>query len=63
VISLLKIDLSQLIGGRHFIVLCTLSKNRYRITLSALIDSRANSFAFIDTAYVNDIATFLNLIP
>jgi hypothetical protein len=50
-------------GGRHFIVLCTLLKNRYGITLSALIDSRANGFAFMDTACVNDISTFLNLKP
>jgi predicted aspartyl protease len=50
-------------GGRHFTVLCTLSKNRYRITLSALIDSGANGFVFIDTAYANNISTFLNLKP
>jgi hypothetical protein len=50
-------------GGRHFIVPCTLLKNRYRITLSALIDSRANGFVFMDTAYVNNISIFLNLKP
>jgi hypothetical protein len=50
-------------GGRHFIVPYTLSKNRYGITLSALINSRANGFAFIDTTYTNDISTFLNLKP
>jgi hypothetical protein len=49
--------------GRHFTVLYTLLKNKYRITLSALIDSRVNSFIFIDTAYINDISTFLNLKP
>jgi hypothetical protein len=50
-------------GGRHFIVPCTLSKNRYGITLSALVDSRANGFAFMDTAYTNNISIFLNLKP
>jgi hypothetical protein len=50
-------------GGRHFIVLYTLLKNKYRITLSALINSRANSFIFIDIAYTNNISTFLNLKP
>jgi hypothetical protein len=62
-ISLIKINLSRLMGDRHFIVLYTLLKNRYRITLSALINSRANGFIFIDTACVNNISTFLNLKP
>ena len=59
----MKIDLSRLIKGRHFTVLYTLSKNRYRITFSAFINSRANDFIFINTAYVNNILTFLNLKP
>jgi hypothetical protein len=50
-------------GGRHFIVPCTLLKNGYGITLSALVDSGANGFAFMDTTYANDISTFLNLKP
>jgi hypothetical protein len=50
-------------GGRHFIVLYTLLKNRYRITLSAFINSRANGFIFMDTAYTNNISMFLNLKP
>jgi hypothetical protein len=50
-------------GGRHFIVLYTLLKNRYGITLFALVDSRANGFIFIDTVYINNISTFLNLKP
>jgi hypothetical protein len=50
-------------GGRHFTVPCTLSKNGYGITLSALVDSGANGFVFIDTAYANNISTFLNLKP
>jgi hypothetical protein len=62
-ISLLKINLSRLIRGRHFTVLYILLKNRYGITLSALVDSRANGFIFIDTAYANNITIFLNLKP
>jgi hypothetical protein len=50
-------------GGRHFTVLYILLKNRYRITLSALINSRANGFVFIDTTYINNISMFLNLKP
>ncbi|KUJ11794.1 uncharacterized protein LY89DRAFT_594373, partial [Mollisia scopiformis] len=52
-----------LMGGKHFTIPCTLSKNRYSINLSALIDSRANSFVFMDTTYANNITTFLNLKP
>ena len=48
-------------GGKHFTVPCTLSKNGYGIALSALIDSGANGFAFIDTACAYDIAQFLNI--
>ena len=48
-------------GGWHFIVLYTLLKNRYGITFSALINSKANGFVFIDTAYINNILMFLNL--
>jgi hypothetical protein len=62
-ISLIKINLSQLIRGKYFIVLYILLKNKYRITLSALINSRVNSFAFIDITYINNISTFLNLKP
>jgi hypothetical protein len=35
--------------------------NGYRINLHALADTRANRFAFIDTAYAIDIAKFLNI--
>jgi hypothetical protein len=48
-------------GGRHFTILYTVLKNRYRVPLTALIDSGANGFAFISTAYTIDIAKFFNL--
>jgi hypothetical protein len=35
--------------------------NGYRIDLYALADTRANRFAFIDTAYAIDTAKFLNI--
>jgi hypothetical protein len=37
------------------------SKNRYRVPLTALINSRANGFAFINMAYTINIAKFFNL--
>ena len=48
-------------GGKHFIVLYTVSWNGYRVNTTALINTKANSFAFINTAYVNDVAKFLNV--
>ena len=47
--------------GRHFTIPCTVSKNGYGVPLTALIDSRANGFAFISTACAIDIAKFFNL--
>jgi len=55
------IDLSQLMGGRHFTIPCTISRNGYGIDLHALADTGANGFAFIDTACAIDTAKFLNL--
>jgi len=55
------IDLSQLIGGKHFTIPCTISHNGYGIDLHALADTRANGFAFIDTACAIDTAKFLNI--
>jgi hypothetical protein len=48
-------------GGKHFIVLYTVSQNGYRVNTTALIDTKANGFAFINTAYANDVAKFLNI--
>jgi hypothetical protein len=53
--------LSWLIGERHFIVLCTILYNRFRINLHALTNTRANGFAFINTIYAINIAKFLNI--
>jgi hypothetical protein len=61
IISLLKINLIRLIGGRHFIILYIVLKNKYIVPLTTLINSRANGFAFINTAYAIDITKFFNL--
>ena len=60
-LSLQEIDLSQLISGKHFTVPCTISHNGYRIDLHALANTRANGFAFIDTAYAINTTKFLNI--
>jgi hypothetical protein len=48
-------------GGRHFTLPCTVAKNGFSVPLTALADSGANGFAFINTACAIDIAKFLNL--
>jgi hypothetical protein len=47
-------------GGKHFTVPYTVSQNGYGVNTTALINTGANGFAFINTAYANDITKFLN---
>jgi hypothetical protein len=55
------VDLTQLIGGKHFTVPCTLSFNGYGVKTLALADSGANGFLFIDTKCAHDLSKYLNL--
>jgi len=48
-------------GGRHFTIPYTISRNRYGINLYALTNIKANGFAFINTACAINTAKFLNL--
>ena len=48
-------------GGKYFIVLYTVSQNGYRVNTTTLINTRANSFAFINTAYAINVAKILNI--
>jgi len=48
-------------GGKHFTVLYIVSQNGYGVNITALINTRANGFAFINTAYTNDVTKFLNI--
>jgi len=48
-------------GGKYFIVLCIVSWNKYRVNLTAFIDTGVNNFAFINTTYTINIAKFLNI--
>ena len=48
-------------GGKYFMVLYIVFQNRYRVNTTALINTKVNSFIFINTAYVIDIAKFLNI--
>jgi hypothetical protein len=47
--------------GRHFTILCIVLKNRYRVLLTALVNSRVNGFTFISIACAINITKFFNL--
>jgi hypothetical protein len=57
---MLEVDLSQLLGGKSFTVTCTLFRNGYRVTTTALANSRANAFALLNTNYAKKISEFVN---
>ena len=58
-----KIDLSRLMGSKHFTVPCILSYNGYGINTNTLVDTGANGFSFIDTSFAIDVMKFLNIKP
>jgi Reverse transcriptase (RNA-dependent DNA polymerase) len=51
------------LGGKHFTVSCRLSHNGYAVQTSALADSGANGFVFLDTRLARDLMKFLNISP
>ena len=48
-------------GGKYFIVSYTVSQNGYRVDTTALINTKANSFAFINTVCIINTTKFLNI--
>ena len=42
-------------------VLCIVSYNGYRFKITVFVNTKANGFAFINTAYITNIAKFLNI--
>ena len=63
-ISIKEINLSQLIGGEIFTVPYCLAFNKYYVDkISALPDSGANGFAFLDTCCAINIAKFCGIQP
>jgi hypothetical protein len=47
--DLIEIDLTRLIGGDTLTILYTISINRLGIKFSSLINTRVNSYTFINT--------------
>ena len=60
-ISLEKINLSQLISKKYFTILYILSRNKYRINTSILVNTGVNGFAFINTSFTIETTRFLNI--
>ena len=50
-------------GGRHFTVSCRLSYNGLAVQTSALADSGANGFLFLNTRFARDLMKFLDVSP
>ena len=48
-------------GGKHFTIRCTISRNGYGINTSALADTGANGFAFMNTSFAVETAKVLNV--
>ena len=60
---MLEVDLSRLMGGKSFVIPCTLSRNGYRVKTTALADTRANAFALINAKCAKKLSEFLNTLP
>src|SRR5271165_845753 len=47
-------------GGKSFTILCTLSRNGYRVKTTALANSGANAFVLLNAKCAKKISKFLN---
>jgi predicted aspartyl protease len=50
-VDLTRLDLSLLLGGKHFTFPCTISFNGFAISTYSLIDTGANGFIFLDEKF------------
>ena len=60
-IEVAEVDLSQLLGGDTFTLLCTISNNGIGIKTTSLIDTGANGYTFINLNFARTIQTFLGV--
>jgi hypothetical protein len=60
-INLYNFDLSQLVKRSFLTMLCIISKNRLKIKTYTLINTRANSYIFIDYKLAEKASQFLNI--
>ena len=57
----MKVNLNQLMGGKHLTMPCTLSRNEVTVQTYALADTEANGFTFINTLFAVNLAKYLNM--
>jgi hypothetical protein len=55
------VDLTKLVGGIAFTLPCIISNNRLGIQTQILINTRANSFIFINPELAKKATHFLNI--
>ena len=48
-------------GKKYFMILYIVSWNKYRVNITAFINTKVNGFTFINTIYATNIAKFLNI--
>lgn len=58
-VDLTKLDLSLLLGGKHFTFPCTISLNGFAVSTYSLIDTGANGFVFIDEHFARLLSSKL----
>jgi hypothetical protein len=60
---LCNVDLSKLIRGDSLTLPCIVNSNQLRIKTSALINTGANGFIFINTEFAKLVCHHLDLTP
>ena len=58
-----EVDLSQLLGGKAFILPYTVSNNGLGIKTSSLINTGTNGYTFINSKFIRIIKRFLDIKP
>ena len=56
------LNLTKLLGGESLITRTTLTRNSLSYNLPTLLDSRANSYYFIDSSFLKSLSFFFKLI-
>jgi hypothetical protein len=62
-VDIAEVDLSQLLGGKAFILPYIVSNNGLGIKISSLINTGANGHTFINSKFVRIIERFLDIKP
>jgi hypothetical protein len=63
VFDLQQIDLSSLMDGNSFTLACTLHKNGVAVQASALGDTGASGYVFLDSRFASDLCYTYRLKP